>query len=182
MISEIIFLTLNTLFINISENYIHELSHNHKYGGFLYKAHHKHHAIDYPPTKLMKIKDEMDTDTRKPYVIVIGTGYGIIYTILPLYYYLIFLTYTSIYLLIVNELHNHYHYKIIVYYILFSLNSKASVKFVFISYHNLIPNVIRMPSSSIIIINNSSAINVWYQIHLVLYALSMDRSSGSGSL
>ena len=110
MISEIIFLTLNTLFINISENYIHELSHNHKYGGFLYKAHHKHHAIDYPPTKLMKIKDEMDTDTRKPYVIVIGTGYGIIYTILPLYYYLIFLTYTSIYLLIVNELHNHYHY------------------------------------------------------------------------
>ena len=45
---------------------------------------------------------------------------------------------------------------------------------------DLTPNTINMPNSNIIIINSSSAIKVWYQIHLVLYAFSIVKSAGSG--
>jgi hypothetical protein len=48
---------------NIIEYSLHKLSHNAKYGGFIYSYHRKHHTKHYPITKLID-KPPYKTDTK----------------------------------------------------------------------------------------------------------------------
>lgn len=110
MFTEIIFLTINFCALNLIEYFIHKLSHNYKYGGILYKIHHKHHTIDYPPNQLtVKKYDENSPDTRGPNIMFGIFYYFIIYHFLPLYYYILFVIQTTIFVYFMNMIHNYYH-------------------------------------------------------------------------
>ena len=110
MLNEIIFLTSNFYVLNMLEYFIHKLSHNHKYGGILYRLHHQHHTVDYPPHRLtVKEYTEDSPDTRGPNIIMGTTYYFIVYQFLPLYYYLLFAFQTSLFFYCSDMLHTYYH-------------------------------------------------------------------------
>jgi sterol desaturase/sphingolipid hydroxylase (fatty acid hydroxylase superfamily) len=108
---ELLFILCHFIFLNVIEYSTHLLSHSPKYGFVFYKSHHEHHLV-YPPKKLMvESFDDNVEDTRLPYVMLITFGFGVIYNILSFYYYIIFLSETTIYFYIANLLHNSYHLK-----------------------------------------------------------------------
>ena len=109
MINYIIFLAANFLFLNTMEYYIHKLSHNYKYGGILYKYHHKHHFIDYPISRLIRDKSDDVLSTNGPYIVVLISVYILIYFILSTTYYIIFLIESSLYFYIMEIMHQYYH-------------------------------------------------------------------------
>ena len=104
---EIIYLLINLYHLNFLEYYIHKLSHNYKYGGLLYKYHHIHHSIDYPPNRLMVEKyHNLISDNSLIYLIIFGTGCIFYYFIMPYYYYKIFIFETIVYFFIMDYMHN----------------------------------------------------------------------------
>ena len=110
MINTISFMIVNFYIINTLEYYIHKLSHNYKYGGFLYRYHHKHHFIDYPPNRLVVDKfDNLLSENYLVYMLIFISGCFFIYLILPFHYCKIFITETTIYFVIIDYMHNSYH-------------------------------------------------------------------------
>ena len=99
----------NFLLMNTIEYYIHKLSHNHKYGGILYKYHHKHHTIDYPPTKLIRDKNDKVDSTNGPFKVLLLYVYILFYFLLPYSWYLLFLIETSLYFYVMDKIHDYYH-------------------------------------------------------------------------
>ena len=65
-----IFIIINTFFFfNITEYILHALSHNPKIK-FLYNIHHKHHSIEFPPSKLTKDKYPLDDHLKNPFIYI----------------------------------------------------------------------------------------------------------------
>ena len=109
MIYECIFIVLNHFFLNFSENFVHQLSHDKNYK-WLYNDHHRHHVVDYPPSRLVR-SDHVESITKVPYLVIISTGYLFFYFIFNSYYYILFITHCSLYFMVISTLHSHYHLK-----------------------------------------------------------------------
>jgi len=112
------FIQLLVGFINYNfiEYVLHRLSHNKKWGGYIYKYHIEHHKVTYPIHKLL---DKAPYKTNSEYFyfnrgtvafmpITIILLYGIYYT-LPLTWSIIILPESTALLLLSDYLHQQYH-------------------------------------------------------------------------
>ena len=106
---ELIVVLTTYYFFNISEYILHKISHNRNYGGIIYRWHHKHHVIEYPPHKLTKDVQPYSPKYENIYVYFLITWWIALYNIVSQYYFTIIFTETLLYALCIDRLHTYYH-------------------------------------------------------------------------
>lgn len=111
MITDLLLISINSLFIVCFEQLLHSLSHSPKYGGRLYRWHKLHH-MNYPPNKLRSTKYINSGEGKlieNLFLYSILLTQFCIYTVTSLRTFIIFFTQSMGYSIIVNHLHIQYH-------------------------------------------------------------------------
>ena len=93
---------------NMVEYGLHLLSHNRNIK-YLYKSHHYHHTVQFPPHNLVNNDIRYNSIIYNEYLHISCIIWIISYIILPLYIYSIFFIESCVYLYFANLLHECYH-------------------------------------------------------------------------
>ena len=110
LLNEFILSISTYYFINMGEYILHNFSHNHKYGGIMYKWHKHHHVVEFPIHALTR--DEYPNITpryKNIFIYFIILGWIMMYHILQFYHFKIVFIESFIYFVIIDKLHDSYH-------------------------------------------------------------------------
>ena len=106
---EIMIMITTYYFFNFAEYILHKISHNRNYGGLIYRWHHKHHIIEFPPHKLTKDVYPDSPKYENIYAYFLIAWWIALYNIVSLYYFKIIFIETLIYAMCIDRLHTYYH-------------------------------------------------------------------------